>query len=488
MTARHIKLPAPRRVHYALLLVAMAVFAVYGSLVPLDYHRLPWDQAVAKFRRISWLELGVVHRADWVANILLFVPLGFLGLAVGEADCRPGWRTVLLWPISLAVWSALSLAIEFTQLWFPPRTVSLNDLIAETIGAALGSLLWFAAGQRGTDWFRRFTAASAGEGLAAIVLPAYLVFLAITHLMPLDLSLSPGELWDKYQAGKILLVPLTMPHNNPLEMVTKYAWNAVFFLPVGWLLAHVPAWSFGGRQSRWFAATVGAAVCGTIELAQLFVLTRFTDVTDVLLGTLLVVLGWELAARFSPVARTAHGALTAHGASGGASPGLFARSGSGARAAWGPALAWLAAVLLWWTVIAYVSWRPLAFRLDPRDVAQRLERFSLIPFYDYYRQSEFKSFDNVLRRLIVFAPLGLGAALAWRSLGRPPAAWWLWPLGMVQAGVIEAAQFFLPGKVPSTTDFVLGSAGAGLGLYLAGKLFPVRHPTAAGRAVPVTRA
>ena len=33
---------------------------------------------------------------------------------------------------------ALALAVEFTQLFFPPRTVSLNDILAESAGAVIG--------------------------------------------------------------------------------------------------------------------------------------------------------------------------------------------------------------------------------------------------------------------------------------------------------------------------------------------------------------
>ena len=56
------------------------VFVIYGSLVPLHFHAQPWAQAVARFRGIPYLDLGIGSRADWVANILLFIPLAFLWL------------------------------------------------------------------------------------------------------------------------------------------------------------------------------------------------------------------------------------------------------------------------------------------------------------------------------------------------------------------------------------------------------------------------
>ena len=62
----------------ALLAIGYLVFVVYGSLVPLRYTPLPWDHALARFQEIPFLQLGIGSRADWVANLLLFIPLTFL--------------------------------------------------------------------------------------------------------------------------------------------------------------------------------------------------------------------------------------------------------------------------------------------------------------------------------------------------------------------------------------------------------------------------
>ena len=59
-----------------------AAFVVYGSLVPLEYRPLPPGEAWARFQQIPYLNLGVGSRADWVANGVLYVPLGFLLLLV----------------------------------------------------------------------------------------------------------------------------------------------------------------------------------------------------------------------------------------------------------------------------------------------------------------------------------------------------------------------------------------------------------------------
>jgi hypothetical protein len=99
------------------LTLGYSAFVIYGSLVPLHFQRQPLEAAWAYFQRIPYLDLGIGSRADWVANILLFVTLAFLWLG-------------LLWPrrsrIAQAVASGvvlvggvgLSGAIEFTQIFF----------------------------------------------------------------------------------------------------------------------------------------------------------------------------------------------------------------------------------------------------------------------------------------------------------------------------------------------------------------------------------
>ena len=62
------------------LLLAYAAFIIYGSLVPLDYRALPFDQAWDRFVHAPFLQLGLASRADWVANGVLYVPLGFLAV------------------------------------------------------------------------------------------------------------------------------------------------------------------------------------------------------------------------------------------------------------------------------------------------------------------------------------------------------------------------------------------------------------------------
>lgn len=138
--------PAPAARHYAWLAAAFAAFALYGSLVPLEFRPLPWEEAQRRWQEVCSQPVRVESRSDWAANILLFIPLGFLGMAALCADRR---RTADWWAVpTAAVCSGFSCLLEFLQLYFPPRTSSLDDIVAESIGAVVGIVLWVAAGRR----------------------------------------------------------------------------------------------------------------------------------------------------------------------------------------------------------------------------------------------------------------------------------------------------------------------------------------------------
>jgi glycopeptide antibiotics resistance protein len=67
---------------------------------------------------------------EFIANIVMFVPLGFLLTLV----FRHPW-----WGVLLAL--VLSAAVEVVQIVIPSRQASLRDVLANVLGAAVGALL-----------------------------------------------------------------------------------------------------------------------------------------------------------------------------------------------------------------------------------------------------------------------------------------------------------------------------------------------------------
>jgi len=129
----------------AWLTIAMVALIAYGSLYPFNLKpsesTLRWWQALA---HLSWARAG---RGDHIANVLLYVPLGFcLGLwCDGFMRHR---ASVLLATICSAT---LSLSIEVAQVYISSRVPSLWDVTLNTVGAcggAFGGVAWRALSAR----------------------------------------------------------------------------------------------------------------------------------------------------------------------------------------------------------------------------------------------------------------------------------------------------------------------------------------------------
>jgi hypothetical protein len=74
----------------------------------------------------------------------------------------------------------------------------------------------------------------------------------------------------------------------------------------------------------------------------------------------------------------------------------------------------------------------------------------------------------VTSNLLGYAPLGFWVTLSGLRLGRTKGAWW-WGLGVgvLLSFAMEALQSYLPMRVPSQSDWMLNSLGAGLGAGVA---------------------
>lgn len=76
-----------------------------------------------------------INARDLIANVILFVPLGVLiGAWTGREAGRRAWRAIVLLV-------AISVSFETLQLFVPARFPSIDDVVANTLGGALGVLL-----------------------------------------------------------------------------------------------------------------------------------------------------------------------------------------------------------------------------------------------------------------------------------------------------------------------------------------------------------
>ncbi|MEN6585988.1 MAG: VanZ family protein [Sulfuricella sp.] len=428
---------------------AFTAFVIYGSLVPLNFQRHAWEEAWALFSNIRYLNLGIGSRADWVANILLFVPLAFLWLGVLWHAKNIAWRVVATLFVLLTC-ASLSVAIEFVQIFFPPRTVSLNDIYAETIGATVGVFLWWLVGTSVTRWYWGWRTTEGPMGFAQRLLYGYLFLLFGYNLLPLDLTISPAEIYHKWHAGRIFLIPFISGQAELVPRLYGYLTDVLIWIPAG-LLAGLCS---KHKTTRiWLKLTTAAAL---IEFLQIFVYTRVTDTTDIFTAGIGSAIGVWLALRWQPELSE-----TEQPAKGAKMGGL------------------VAGTFLWLALIFVVFWSPFDFRTDGAFLRSRIDEITTrVPFAIYYFGTEYRAITEVFHKVGFFFPLGVLLALLGAKVHiAPPLLRKIAVLAGVAivAASVEAGQLFLPDKFSDLTDWALEMAGGWAGAALAWRILSMRN-------------
>lgn len=453
----------PTRRTYAALAAACAAFAAYGSLVPLQFHRVPLDEAVELFLEIRDLDLFGGSRTDLASNVLLFIPLGFFFMGALRADrCRIlGWLGSAV--AILVVGVALSVAIEFAQIFVALRNPSVRDVLAQTAGSFAGIVSWSILGPALTDALRLISAPDTGHRpLMTRLLALYGVGFVMTQLLPLDITISLGELAQKHREGRILLVPFSHAHPTLFDLFWVRGWDVLLYAPLGGLAALVGAPPRTHRPAA-TAVSLGVGLVVMVEAAQLFVFSRYTDATDVLTGSASIALGVFVATRL--VGRPA--------ASAGGTVGAVS-------------LLALAGALAWTLALCAYHWSPFDFTLEREMVKTRLPELLGVPFRNYQETSIFHAMTEFLRKLLLAAPLGALFRLAWhpsqhRSFATLQTAA-LIGMGAAVLAAIEVGQMLLPSRVPDVTDVLVGTSGVIIGLQVTSAL--TRPRRARSRTAP----
>jgi VanZ family protein len=454
---REIPSVAPRAWHYALLAILATAGAIYGSLIPLEFTPVEWDVAVERFRSMPFRPMAIGARADWVANILLFLPLGFLWMGALTVDRTSLPVRLLAAAFVIAMSTGLSALIEFAQIWFPPRTVGLNDVVAETIGGAVGAVLWLVLGPRVTLALRTYLADTRPRRQFDRLVQFYVLGLAIYSLLPLDLTIHPGEIYQKFREGKVELIPFSRGAFSAGTLWHSVV-NAVIFAPVGAWCATVLTREERPVRGAAVSTLLAACVAAGFEIAQLFVYSRFTSTTEVLTATVGGLAGALLVARFNGDSEARHSAVDHN----------YLHKALAAVAVLGYSL--LLCIVFWWPL------EPL--RKGP-EVRARVDGFLALPFRRLQRSSDFNFVNEIIRKSLLFAVLGgllspsvrsLTASRALRRVLYGLACVWCVALGTG----IEMGQAAFPPHVPDVTDVLLYTFGGLAGMFMVARLAGAR--------------
>ncbi|MEO6696735.1 MAG: VanZ family protein, partial [Gammaproteobacteria bacterium] len=437
MAPRNDALIPSRRLFYAGL--AYLAFVIYGSLVPLDFHYHPFAEAWRSFTNIPYLRLGVASRADWVANILLYIPLGFIGAALLGSGSRSFFGSLIAALLVFAFSAAIAVGVEFTQQFFPPRTVSLNDLIAELLGAASGILLWQVSGKRLTRLGIE-VAVGGVHALRALMVLYALGYLTVS-LFPYDFLVSASEISWKlaHTVDSLSFWPASC--NSRLLCLIKLMAEAVAVLPLGALFGKYLA---KPRNGLFSALLLGALLGLAIETLQFFLASGITEGVSVLTRAVGVAAGLVLF-NFASVAN-------------------FSRFKIYLR----PAVLLMLPIYL--LGLAVVSGWFSADWIGIEQALAKLDTLRFIPFYYHYYTSETTALRSLLVNVAMYLPAGIGY-WAWTQRGVDDYG----NAGGLRAGLLgafiallmESGRLFLEAKRPDPTDLLIAALAAGFAYTLA---------------------
>ncbi len=422
--------PAPfalKRGHFAALAAVYGLAILYCSLMlgPDGLHYVPLSAAEAwqRFREIHFVANASDQRADWIANAIMTIPLAyFLNGAM-----RPGLRSGLKSGragITLLICVVFILAAKYAQLFFPPRTVTLNYIAAQSLGAILGVALFHFAHRRLYPVARAMY--QDGDGLT-IVLGAYTLLLAAFTLMPFDIALSPDDLGARFTQLPLSVVP--GPGHHLIYRAALVVADAVAMIPVGMFLA-VSERELSFRPLLWRGVgfvTVVTALSLFVLSATPFVLSLVSRPVGVALGIefILWLKGKDLWKRHYRYARYVPIALPAY-----------------------------IAVLIWGNGLLTGGWLSVdqaEATLDPRR---------LLPLWSLYIVAKVQAAQTVVTTLALYAPIG---AMIWLKRGFwAKGAGFCAGLAFVLSLAIEIGRAMKPGLTPEFTEPFIAAVGAAI--------------------------
>jgi VanZ family protein len=422
--------PAPfklTRGHFVGLAIVYGLAVLYSSLMlgPDGLHYVPLSAAEAwqRFRAIHFVDNASDQRADWIANAIMTIPLAYLVNGALKPDSRRGPETGRA-GIALLTCIVFILAAKYAQLFFPPRTVTLNYIAAQSLGAVLGVALFRFARRRLYPVVRAMY--QDGDGLV-IVLGAYTVLLAAFTLMPFDIALSPSDLGTRFTQLPLSIVP--GPGHHLVYRAALVVADAVAMIPVGMFLA-VSERELSFQPLLWR----GVGFVTVVTILSLFVLSATPFILSLISRPVGVALGIEFVlwlkgkdlwkrhyryARYVPIVLPAY-----------------------------------IVVLVWGNGLLTGGW----LSVDQAEAA--LDPRRLLPLWSLYIVTKVQAAQTVVTALALFAPIG---AMIWLKRG-----FWAKGVGFsaifafVLSLAIEIGRAMKPGLTPEFTEPFIAATGAAL--------------------------
>jgi glycopeptide antibiotics resistance protein len=412
------------------LLLAYCLFIAYGSFIPFhfnfDPHFVRWRWSIFLTESIH----GRMMRAslsDVLSNILLFLPFGILCVWVETAkdQCRRKLLSILLTTIYGLVFGVI---IESGQTLSPWRSPSQLDVLCNGIGTFFGALGGLALVRAFRESLRIGLVQILRDQPSLLLLGYLLLGVLIDSYYPFGVTLARSTLWSNLKQSEF--VPFKMfLHRYWLELLIE---KMAIFAAIGYLILI-------NLQRRWrigagLAWLLCSAVACAIEIGKLFFAARAFYSDNVIMASLGGLLGIVLL------------------------PGLSALSPVKRHRE----IIWFMLVL---GFLVYFELSPFDW-ISPSELTDRFSRIEWLPFKAYYATEPLIALFDLQKKIYSLIPLGfvvmsLGPVQHTDSPRRKATM-----LCTAIAAAIELAQVAIRSRTPSTTDVIIFTASAWVGIVV----------------------
>lgn len=432
------------------LFIFYTLFIVYNTLIPFQF-TYGIEDLHEQIGLISWTPYftseGRVSLVDIAGNIILFVPFGFLLYMLMSFGGR---KHIII--ITLLAGAVLSFLIEFIQLFIAGRNSAPHDLINNALGSWMGAVVAAVYSTRIAGISRRIFYDLLETKPFALIVVIIAVAQSFSAIMPFTVSISVSSFlqsvkksniipFDYQSIGKLFL---DSPNNNDFLGVdyTLFFENLLFWIIVGYLvmLCYRLYWK-NYYQARILMAVLPAAYFCLLEFAQLFIISRTTDINDIISSYAGVVLGYL---SFSII-------------QGPAKQPIVQENLDQLRIPLG----------LYTVFILFAGLRPFDWTLADGVVSRALSAENLIPFYAYFRTHSLWNIFDLINSILYFMPLSLfwSYKLRGKGVAFAPIYFRTVSVGLLIGAAIELSQVFSVSRVAEITDILSYGLGGAVGTF-----------------------
>lgn len=266
----------------------LVIYIIYGTLIPFDFS-FQLEDIVENIKRVDCLPFYMGKKRwsipDVISNILLFIPYGFLLYWWLQHKGIRKVKNKLICILSTFLFSSI---IESLQLFSHSRGSCTTDIINNIIGTWIGCILSNIFLLSFKDKFFHQVHTIRQKNPLLIFLILYSLLLLLGFMFPFDISIDVGEV--KQAIRGMNLIPFYYPNQNTPSFI-DIGVNTFPFIIFGFI-GYASLKIYYSRISTVFITIfLGFCLAGMIEFFQVSIVSRISDVTEIIIRVMGVLFG-----------------------------------------------------------------------------------------------------------------------------------------------------------------------------------------------------